>query len=144
MRRCPFALLLVIGVVVASAGCGGGSTKSESAAAFMKRLTVEFSRGQAGRLWDELVPAEQRLVSRATYVSCARNGFRLHGFKVLDQYEETVPVLTQELPATAVSVQVRSDDGVTTATLHAVKVDGKWRWILSRTDLAAFRAGRCP
>lgn len=144
MRRCPFALLLVIGVVVASAGCGGGSTKSESAAAFMKRLTVEFSRGQAGRLWDELVPAEQAIVPRSTYVACGRNGFRLRSFKVLEQYDERVPVLKNELPSTAVSVQVVSDDGVTTATMHAVKVDGSWRWVLSRSDLAAFRAGRCP
>jgi hypothetical protein len=95
-------------------------------------------------LWDQLVPAEQRVVPRATYVSCARNGFRLRSFKVLEQYDESVPVLTRDLPATAVSIQVASDDGITTATLHAVKVGGAWRWILSRHDLAAFKAGRCP
>jgi hypothetical protein len=107
-------------------------------------VTVEFSRGQAGPLWDELVPAEQALVPRATYVSCQRNGFRLRRFEVLEQYDESVPVLTRQMQSTAVSVQVTSDDGITTATMHAVKVDGRWRWLLSRSDLAAFRAGRCP
>ncbi|MGZ4332661.1 MAG: hypothetical protein ACXVRJ_00090 [Gaiellaceae bacterium] len=143
MNARPAAALLVV-VAVAVAGCGGTSTKTESAATFMKRITVEFSRGQAGRLWDELVPAEQAVVPRATYVACGRNGFRLRAFKVLDQYDEPVAVLARQLPAKAVSVQVTSDDGVTTATMHAVKVDGRWRWVLSRADLAAFRAGRCP
>lgn len=139
MKRLAVAVV-VIGVLT---GCGS-SSRPESAASFVKRVTVEFSRGQAGPLWDQLIPAEQRLVPRATYVSCARNGFRLHAFKVLQQYDEPVSVLSNELPATAVSVQVTSDDGVTTATLHAVKVDGTWRWILGRADLAALRAGRCP
>ena len=135
-------LAVIAGVVLA--GCGGTSSRRESAPAFVKRVTVEFSRGQAGRLWDQLVPAEQKVVPRATYVSCARNGFRLRGFKVLERYDEPVSVLARQVPATAVSVQVTSDDGITTATLHAVDVDGGWRWILSRSDLAAFRAGRCP
>jgi hypothetical protein len=126
------------------AGCGGSSSHGESAAAFIKRVTVEFSRGQAGPLWDELVPSEQAIVSRSTYVSCARNGFRLRGFEVLQQYDEPVTVLRRRLAATAVSVQVTSDDGITTATMHAVRVGGRWRWLLSRTELAAFRAGRCP
>ncbi len=138
MRRLPLLALVVL-----LAACGG-SGKRDSASAFIRHVTVEFSRGQAGPLWDELVPSEQRLVSRSAYVACARNGFRLRSFKVLDQYDEQVPVLKRELPSTAVSIQVTSDDGVTTATLHAVRAGGRWRWVLSRSDLAAFRAGRCP
>jgi hypothetical protein len=134
--------LITLGVLLL-AGCGS-SAKTDSAPAFIKRVTVQFSRGQAARLWDELVPAEQAVVSRNAYVSCARNGFRLRTFKVLEQYDEPVQVLGKRTPATALSVQVVSDDGVTTATIHAVRVDGRWRWILSPSELAAFRAGRCP
>ena len=137
-------IAVTVVVIALLAGCGGSSSRSESAATFVKRVTVEFSRGQAGPLWDQLIPAEQRLVPRTMYVSCARNGFRLHAFKVLQQYDEPVQVLAHDVPATAVSVQVTSDDGVTTATLHAVKVEGAWRWILARADVAAFQAGRCP
>jgi len=136
-------LLPVLAAAVAT-GCGGSSSHGESAAAFMKRVTVEFSRAQAGPLWDELVPSEQALVARDRYVACARNGFRLRGFRVLQEYEEPVLVLRQRMPSTAVSVQVTSDDGVTTATMHAVRVDGRWRWVFAPSDLAAFRAGRCP
>lgn len=136
-------LVLVAAAVAIVAGCGG-STQADTPSAFIKHVTVEFSRGQAGRLWDELVPSEQAIVPRSLYVSCGSNGFRLRGFKVLEQYDEPVSVLARQLPARAVSVQVTSDDGVTTATMHAVLVDGRWRWILSRRELAAFRAGRCP
>jgi hypothetical protein len=131
-------------LVAALAGCGSSSQPSDSAASFLEKVTVEFSRGQAGPLWDSLAPADQAAVPRSAYVACARNGFRLRGFKVLDQYDEPISVEGKRLPATAVSVQVTSDDGVTTATLHAVKIGGSWHWVLSRSDLAAFRAGRCP
>jgi hypothetical protein len=137
------AALVVALVLVALAGCGS-STKPGSPASFLEQVTREFSRGQAGPLWDQLVPSEQAVVPRSTYVSCARNGFRLRGFKVLDQYSDPIEVEGKQTPATAVSVQVTSDDGVTTATLHAVKAGGHWHWVLSRSDLAAFRAGRCP
>ncbi len=42
------------------------------------------------------------------------------------------------------SVQVTSDDGITTATVHAIKVDGTWRWILQPSDYAAYKRGACP
>lgn len=136
--------LLVCGAVV-TAGCGSSTGKSESADAFMRRITIEFSRGQAGRLWDSLVPAEQRVVTKARYLACQKNGgFRLRSFKVLDTYGEGVEVEGKETPSTAVTVQVTSDDGVTTATMHAVKIGGRWHWLLQPADLAAYAAGRCP
>jgi hypothetical protein len=111
----------------------------------MRRITTEFSRGQAGRLWDSLVPAEQRVVPRARYIACQGNGgFRLRSFKVLETYSEAVEVEGKETPSTAVTVQVTSDDGVTTATMHAVKIGGSWRWMLRPSELAAYAAGRCP
>ncbi len=137
-------LVLLLSAAVL-AGCGSSPGKPESADAFMKRITIEFSRGQAGRLWDSLVPAEQRVVTRARYLACQRNGgFRLRSFKVLDSYTEAVEVEGKETPSTAVTVQVTSDDGVTTATMHAVKSGGSWHWVLQPADLAAYAAGRCP
>jgi hypothetical protein len=127
-----------------AAGCGGRS-QPPSAADFVRRITTEFSRGQAGRLWDELHPAEQAVVTRAWFVACEKNsGFRLRTFKVLENYDDTVDVAGKSAPSTAVTVQVTSDDGVTTATLHAVRVDSAWRWILQPADLAAYARGRCP
>ena len=139
------ALVLLVSSALLLAGCGSSSGKQESADAFMRRITTEFSRGQAGRLWESLVPAEQRVVTKARYLACQRNGgFRLRSFKVLDTYGEAVEVEGKETPSTAVTVQVTSDDGVTTATMHAVKVGGSWRWMLQPANLAAYAAGRCP
>jgi hypothetical protein len=134
---------VVAAVLVVLAGCGGSSSHGESAQAFMKRITTEFSRGQSERLWNDLVPSEQAVVGRSRYLACARNGFRLRSFKVLESYDEPVRVLSRQMPSRAVTVQVVSDDGVTTATMHAVSVGGRWRWVLAPADLAAYRAGRC-
>jgi len=137
--------LLLACLAAVLAGCGGTSSRTESAAAFMRRITTEFSRGQAGRLWNDLVPAEQAIVTRTRYLACRRNGgFRLRSFKVLETYDENVAVGGKETPSTAVTVQVTSDDGVTTATMHAISVGGRWRWVMQPSDLAAYAAGRCP
>jgi hypothetical protein len=127
------------------AGCGGGGSRQESAPTFVKRITLEFSRGQSGRLWDELHPAEQAAVTRTRFIACERNeGFGLKSVKLLETYPETIDVAGRNTPSTAVSVRVTSDDGITTATLHAVLADGKWRWILQPSELAEYRQGRCP
>jgi hypothetical protein len=135
---------MLLTLLTVAAGCGGHSGK-ESANAFMRRITTEFSRGQAGRLWADLVPSEQAIVSRNRYLACQENGgFRILAIKILDSYDEAVDVDDTQAPLTAVTVQVTSDDGVTTATMHAVRVGERWRWILQPSDLAAYRAGRCP
>lgn len=137
------ALIAAVALAGAVSACGGSG--QESAATFLHRVTVEFSRGQSGRLWADLVPAEQAVVGRDRYIACQKNtGFRLRSFKVVDRYDEDVDVDGKQTPSSAVTVQVTSDDGVTTATLHAVSVGGRWRWLLQPSDLAAYRAGRCP
>jgi len=141
-RRTAIASMLLVAFV---AGCGGGGSGHESASTFVKRITREFSRGQSGRLWNELHPAEQAAVTRARFLACERNeGFGLRSVKVLETYPETIAVAGRDTPSTAVSVRVASDDGITIATLHAVLTDGKWRWVLQPSELAEYRQGRCP
>ena len=144
--RWALAAVSVAAATALAAGCGGGSgTSTPSAADFVRRVTTEFSRGQAGRLWDELHPAEQAVVTRARFIECEQNeGFRLRKFKVLETYDETIDVAGTSVPSTAVSLEVTSDDGITTATIHAVLVDGTWRWVLQPADLAAYKRGACP
>ena len=148
MRHLPVTVagaLVGVSVMLLGAGCGGGSSTNGSAAAFVHRVTIEFSRGQSGRLWDSLVPSEQAVVSRQRFIGCRSNtGFWLRTFKALETYDESVDVDGRETPSTAVTVQVTSDDGVTTATMHAVRVSGAWRWMLQPSELAAYSAGRCP
>lgn len=147
-RNTAAAVAAVALVAVATVGCGGGSGASggtQSAADFIGRVTTQFSRGQSGRLWNTLLPADQAVVSRARYVACESNeGFDLQKFDVLETYDETVDVDGAATPSTAVSVRAISDDGTTTATMHAVSVNGKWRWILPASDRTAYKNGKCP
>ena len=135
-------------VAVAAAGCGGSSGAgggNTSAANFIDQVTTQFSRGQSGRLWETLHPADQAVVSRARYVECQTNeGFDLQKLKVLETYPETIDVAGKATPSTAVSLRTTASDGTTTATMHAVLLNGKWRWILSAADYAAYKQGKCP
>ena len=125
------------------AGCGGSG--SERAAGFAKRITTEFSRGQAQRLWVDLLPAQQRIATKARFLACQGNqGFSLQRIKVLETYDEPVEIERKADDATAVTLQVSSTDGLTTATMHAIKLDGRWRWILSPAQIDAYKSGKCP
>jgi hypothetical protein len=150
-RAVAFIAVAVLATVATACGSSGSSStgttggSSQSAAAFVKTVTTQFSRGQAGRLWDTLLPADQAVVSRDRYTACQSNeGFQLQQFKVLETYGDTIDVGGKATSSTAVSVQVTSNDGMTTATMHAVLVGGKWRWILSPTDYATYKRGACP
>ena len=142
------ALLAAAFVAVLLAGCGSGNGSSggrQSASDFIREVTTQFSRGQTGPLWDTLHPGDQAVVSRARYQACQSNeGFDLRKFTVLQSYADTVYVAGKATPSTAVTAQVTSDDGVTTATMHAVSVHGRWRWVLSPRDYTAYRHGKCP
>jgi hypothetical protein len=114
-------VLAALGVLILTAACRGSGSGAPSASDFVKHVTTEFSRGQTGPLWDELHPAEQALVTKARFLACERNeGFGLRKIKVLDTYQETIDVAGKATPSTAVTLQVTSDDGITTATLHAI------------------------
>jgi hypothetical protein len=137
-------------IAVALTGCGGSRNSGtpagqQSAAEFIRQVTTQFSLGQTGPLWDTLLPTDQAIVSRARYMAChTSSGFDLKEFKVLQTYPDTVDIAGKATPSTAVSVRVTADDGVTTATMHAVSLNSKWRWILSPADYAAYKQGRCP
>jgi hypothetical protein len=152
LGRRHVAMIAVVALVAAvSTGCGGGTSSSgttvggQSAADFIRQVTTQFSRGQSGPLWDALHPADQAVVSRARYMACQTNaGFDLQKFKVLQTYPDTIVIGGKPTPSTAVSVRVTADDGITTATMHAITVNGTWRWTLSAADYAAYKSGKCP
>jgi hypothetical protein len=78
-------------------------------------------------------------------MACQSNeGFNLSKIKVLQTYPDTVDIAGKPTPASAVSIKVTADDGITTATMHAVKISGRWRWILTAPDYASFAKGTCP
>jgi hypothetical protein len=136
---------LVLGVAAAAVGCGSSrQAASQSPEQFVRQLTQQFADAQAGPLWSELLPREQRQVPRSLFLACQGNGFTVKSVKVLASYDEPVEVDGAQRPSTAVSVRVGATDGVTTATLHVVRAGGHWHWILRPDQLAAYRRGVCP
>jgi len=148
-RRVLAGVVSFLGASLALTGCGGSTSsvkqRERAADAFVRDVTLQFSRGQSGRLWDTLLPSDQRIVSRARFVACQANtGWNLRSLKVLDTYGDPVVVGEKTIPAEAVSVRAASDDGITTATMHAVLVDGTWHWLLQQSDRRSYAAGTCP
>ena len=152
-RRAAFVAAGAL-VALLATGCGGSSNPgsagspgqtTQSAADFISQVTTQFSRGQTGPLWDTLHPADQAVVSRARYMACQSNeGFDLLKLRILQTYADTVAIAGKSTPSTAVTLRTTADDGTTTATMHAVKVNGRWRWILSPADYAVYKSGKCP
>ena len=140
------AVVALMVVATALSGCGGTTApKTPSAADFIRQVTTQFSRGQTGPLWDTLHPADQAIVSRSRYMACHTSaGFELQKFTVIQTYSDPIDIAGKTTPSTAVTVRVNSDNGVTTATIHAVNVHGAWRWILSPTDYTVYKQGKCP
>jgi hypothetical protein len=147
IARRAAAMVLIGATSLLAGGCsaGGSHPGTQSAADFVRQVTTEFSRGQSGRLWDELLVGDRRIVTRSQFVACQANeGWNLKSLKVLETYADPVQADGKTLPSTAVSVRVTSDDGVTTATMHAVSVNGTWRWVLQPADRNAYKKGMCP
>ncbi len=146
MNRLVHPLAAAAVVVVAAgavAGCGGSG--GDSATAFAKRITTEFARGQSGRLWTTLLPSQQAIVTKSRFLTCqGSQGFGLRTIKVLDTYGEAVDVEGRNEDSTAVTLQVTSDDGRTTATMHAIRTGSGWHWILSSAQMRAYAQGKCP
>ena len=128
----------------------------ESPGDFLRRhLELELAR-DFGRSWDELHPADQRIVSRVRYAECRSRLFERAGatgtfasFDVLDVYDE--PVESTAIPestskAVRVRFTIRAGRVIETVedTLHAVWIGHRWAWYLRAAARQAYQEGRCP
>ena len=121
---------------------------------FTRRIKYEFL-GQYGRSWDSLHPGQQAIVTRTRYEECREEvsdqvaGVDFQSLKVIETYEDPIDAAgVPEKTSTAVTVEVTVSDGneedTLTDTLHAVAVDGEWKWLLPPADVRAFKQGICP
>ena len=114
----------------------------------MRRQFDYINKGQWGREWDELHPAQQELVPRDLFIQCAPAGLEVQVTDVLETYEEDVVIdgTDQSVRATALTVEFKSgQDPLANSdidTFHEVVVAGEWRWIMA--DVEGYRRGQCP
>lgn len=152
-----------IGCAFALAGCGGNESEPAAAAAprqegpglFYTSLIREKATGQYELAWQSLHPFHQQFAPRKTYLQCENlTAFpgRLLDVSVVRVTAEPVQIAGEDhtVPAKAVTVKVSVDypgiskPVVVTDTYHAISVDGRWRWILTRANFADYKAGHCP
>lgn len=136
-----FALLLT--------ACGGGNGDSDDASDAGEAAVEQFEtavRGQWGRVWDDLHPEHQAVVSRDQYIDCQQGDTVPESTITVDEtFQETLELARLgEVETTAVTLEFADDDNAEFITVHMVEVDSEWKWVLQGNALDAFEAGECP
>jgi hypothetical protein len=140
----------MVGVAVTAFAAPAVASAGDDAANALKKQFEYYSKGQFGRLYALLHPAQKEIVSKADYLRCATSlpSFELGGVDVLETYRERIDIPGTDLvvPSQAITVKITVQSGVgketDTDTSHEVKVDKKWRWIVNDPD--GFSNGGCP
>jgi hypothetical protein len=143
-----------------AAGTTGAATSTtnapeQDAGDFMKQEMRQVFLGQYGRSWDTLHPAHQTVVSRDKYDTCMRQSDASSlgdvDIDVIETYDEPIGVDgVGTVDSKAVTVRFRYDNPLTgkkvveNATVHAVPVNGEWKWVLPPEDYRAYKKGSCP
>lgn len=150
--------LMALAVLVLT-GCGsdsppGSAQPGESPGEFMERLAGYSTKGQHGRAWDILHPADQAIVSREKFAECRREAFEdvaaeITSFKAIETYADPIdvteiPEKTSQAVTYRVTVKTALGEQTFTDTGHAVQVGDHWVWVLKPEDYRSYKAGTCP
>jgi hypothetical protein len=143
------ALLAFLAVLALSA-CGGDVDPAGTPAGRAQVVLLDdLYNGHFEKAYAELHPSHQAIVSRALFVRCARETVpagQLDSIEILDVFDEKTEGLElADEPSKAVRIRLTLADGEsTTFENHSVKVGDRWRWVLNKKAIEAYKAGRCP
>jgi hypothetical protein len=162
-RRQPIVVAAVAvasatGVVVA-VWAGGRDEVSRQPTAdpvvFLRGIVSHIADNDYDGVWPMLHPAQQRVATRTIYVNCEALTpipGHLDWIRLVRAEDEqiTVPGDHGVVPSKAVTFRLKlsepvlDESVVVTQTVHAVAVDGEWRWILSPKRFGIYRSRSCP
>lgn len=137
----------VIALASLLVACGGGDDDSDDGAArFAVSTTEQARKGQSGQRYDDLHPAQQRVVDRDLFMECtADDFFPAENIEATDTYEEAITIAEAgAVMTTAVTIEYDIGDRSDAFTMHVQNLDGHWKWFLATQDVEAFQAGECP
>ena len=143
------ALLAFLALLVLPA-CGGDVDPGRTPAGTAQvRLLDQLYNGRFDEAYADLHPAHKKIVSRALFTRCARETVptgQLDSIEILDVFDEKTEGLSLgDEPSKAVRVRLTlADGGSTTFVNHEVKVGDRWRWVLNKAAINAYKAGTCP
>lgn len=150
--------ILILGVL-AGAACSGGDegTRSdgaetsigvsemtpESAVDAFGVLVESLSKGQTGRAYDILHPAQQALFTKEEYEACQSDlsSFDFGGVELDESYPEdlVIPGTDESVESLALTVRidvsVSGEDADYTDTINAIAVDGNWRFVVDQSAI---------
>jgi hypothetical protein len=142
--------LTVVLLTALSAGCALDENEQDRAAGSAVKEVLEREYvGDYRTAWDGLHPRHQRFVTREEYEEC-RRGIdvlgTLESVLILDVHDEPLTVygLRPRTPSKQVEVRVTTDENEYTASYHVVRVDDRWRWVLSDRAARGFARTDCP
>jgi hypothetical protein len=122
---------------------------------FLERIIGQLARNDYGAAWLSLYPAQRQAVPRREYVGCEQLSpipGRLASLTVVRVRQESVRVAggpAAPVPSTAVTFRIRLADRsipasvVVVHTVHALRVGGRWAWILPAARYELHRSGTC-
>ena len=127
----------------------------ESVEDFIVRVAEYTEKGQYGRVYELLHPAQKKLMTANDLADCLdETRGQLGGdvtYKIEEVYDEPWDIAGTKLrtqPSKAVTVTIQYTQGdeqilIETFTQHVVNVDGEWRWIASPDVVEALKTGVC-
>ena len=139
------AVLISAQAAVAGAGSPG---------AFARKVVTEIAANDYATAWQTLHPLHQKVASEAEYVRCESASpipGHLQSLRVLRIVDQPVrvPGSSTAVPGKAVFVRITIADRaldiavVVEDTVHLVRVDGSWRWILPERRYERYREDGC-
>ena len=157
------SLSCIVGLGAIALGSAGGVSAratprppATGAGKFMKTVVSEKLGRRYDLVWETLYPRHQQVASREAFVDCESRipwpGADSSSVRVLRVFRERFRVAgeSRKLETTAVHVRVTGVASglpvpfVVEKTFHALRVGGRWKWILSPDQYAYYNSGTCP
>jgi len=122
---------------------------------FLRGIVTRIADNDYDRIWPSLHPAQRRVATRTVYVNCEALTpipGHLDWIRLVRSKDEQINVRGDRgiVPSKAVTFRLKLSEPVldesviVTQTVHAVAVDGRWRWILSPKRFGIYRSRSCP
>jgi hypothetical protein len=137
-------------LALACAGCGGEEDLATTGPGEAQVALLEnVYGGKYNEAWADLHPSHQQIAPLQRFIRCSRQAATtgdLESIEVLDVFEDDAAIpAVKDGETRAVRLRITSFEGDSdTFVNHAVKVGDRWRWVLSRNAVNAYRENRCP
>jgi hypothetical protein len=138
-------------VVAALVLAPAAAPAAETPGGFITRILKDEIHGEWSLQWRALHPGHKRLITESQYVACSRvmgtdfaTGHEV--FRVVSVRDDRIDVrgVPQRMSKlVTITLRQREKTNGLTYHMHAVRVDGRWTWILGKRFLSQVAQGRC-